>query len=195
MKTKSVQNEGLLFSNLIYALPRKSELGIFLQKNDTNAKKGMVINMDYIGRWVFHSMGVLGDNGMVYLSAEEFINSPMPYVDETDTEAVEQELRDRRGITKAELRICDDGNLYVLLPVPEEILAEAVDEAVAAGELMMIDGMITQKPMHWELRDGEVWYDTQLIGEICGEVTDPWVRALDEDGFFNIADTRYIKAE
>ena len=45
MKTKSVQNEGLLFSNPICALPRKSELGIFLQKNDTNAKKGMVINM------------------------------------------------------------------------------------------------------------------------------------------------------
>ena len=40
-----MQNEGLLFSNPICALPRKSELGIFLQKNDTNAKKGMVIIM------------------------------------------------------------------------------------------------------------------------------------------------------
>ena len=40
--------------------------------------------MDYIGTWVFHSIAAMNDDerGFVYLSAEDYLKSPMPYVDE-----------------------------------------------------------------------------------------------------------------
>lgn len=39
--------------------------------------------MNYIGKWRFHSIGVINESGeLIYLSAEEYLNSPMPYIDE-----------------------------------------------------------------------------------------------------------------
>ena len=54
--------------------------------------------MDHIGTWVFHSIAAMNDDesGFVYLSAEDYLKSPMPYVDETDEEAVADELRERK---------------------------------------------------------------------------------------------------
>ena len=41
--------------------------------------------MIYIGKWRFHSIGVINEAGnLTYMNAEEYINSPMPYIDETD---------------------------------------------------------------------------------------------------------------
>ena len=34
--------------------------------------------MNYIGKWRFHSIGVINESGeLIYLSAEEYLNSPM----------------------------------------------------------------------------------------------------------------------
>ena len=50
--------------------------------------------MNYIGKWRFHSIGVINESGeLIYLSAEEYLNSPMPYIDETDEDAVADEMR------------------------------------------------------------------------------------------------------
>ena len=39
--------------------------------------------MSYIGKWRFHSIGVINEAGnLTYMNAEEYINSPMPYIDE-----------------------------------------------------------------------------------------------------------------
>ena len=52
--------------------------------------------MNYIGKWRFHSIGVINESGeLIYLSAEEYLNSPMPYIDETDEDAVADEMRER----------------------------------------------------------------------------------------------------
>ena len=75
--------------------------------------------MEHVGTWVFHSIGAMNDNDeMVYLSAEEYLNSPMPYVDETDEEAVADELRERGKMVGMQVRICEDGKLYLLSPLP-----------------------------------------------------------------------------
>ena len=44
--------------------------------------------MSYIGKWGFHSIGTLGEEAMEFLTAEEYLNSPMEYIDETDEEEV-----------------------------------------------------------------------------------------------------------
>ena len=43
--------------------------------------------MDYIGKWKFHSIMTYDENNIpVFLNAEEYLNSPMPYIDENDKE-------------------------------------------------------------------------------------------------------------
>ena len=50
--------------------------------------------MRYVGKWVFHSIGMVNDSDEVeFLSAEEYLKAPMPYVDESDEEAVADELK------------------------------------------------------------------------------------------------------
>lgn len=151
--------------------------------------------MAYIGTWVFHSIGAMDDDGnMVYLGAEEYLNAPMPYVDESDEEAVADELRERKKMVGMQVKICDDGKLYLLSPLPEGIPQEEVDRAVAAGIITLLDGMMAGRPMAWEERDGELWYDTGMEGEVFGEKADSWVKAMTEDGYFAFASTRFAKA-
>lgn len=49
-----------------------------------------------------------------------------------------------------QVKICEDGKLYLLSPLPE--------------------------------------------GEVFGEKADSWVKAIDEDGYFTFATTRFVKA-
>ena len=151
--------------------------------------------MDHIGTWAFHSIATMNDNDeMVYLSAEEYLKAPMPYVDESDEEAVADELRERKKMIGMQVKICEDGKLYLLSPLPEGVSQEEVDQAVSAGMITLLDGMMTDRPMAWEVRDGVLWYDTGIEGELFGEKADSWVKAMDEDGYFAFATTRFVKA-
>ncbi|MBQ4626714.1 MAG: hypothetical protein IJB45_05620 [Clostridia bacterium] len=150
--------------------------------------------MDFIGKWKFHSIGTYtDDNELVYLTAEEYLNSPMLYIDETDKDAVAEEMKERRKTIGMQIKICDDGKLYMLMPLPEGVSEAEVNEAVAAGYFILVDGMISESPMQWELRDGELWYDTGIKGEVFGEEAESWVKALDENGCFTFINYRFIK--
>lgn len=150
--------------------------------------------MDFIGKWKFHSIGVSNDNGELdYLTAEGYLDSPMLYIDETDKDAVAEEMKERKKIIGMQIKICDDGKLYMLMPLPEGVSQTEVDEAVAAGFFTLVDGMIADSPMQWELRDGELWYDTGINGEFFDEKAESWVKALDESGYFTFMNYRFIK--
>ena len=150
--------------------------------------------MDFIGKWKFHSIGVSNDDGeLIYLTAEGYLNSPMLYIDETDKDAVDEEMKERKKIIGMQIKICDDGKMYMLMPLPEGVSQTEVDEAVAAGYFTLVDGMIADSPLHWELRDGELWYDTGITGEVFGEEAQTWVKALDESGCFTFMNYRFIK--
>lgn len=152
--------------------------------------------MNYIGKWRFHSVGVINESGnLTYMNTEEYINSPMQYIDENDKDAVSEELRERRQMTGACIEVCEDGKLYMLLPIPEGVSQEEVDAAVAAGEVSLRNGMICENPMQWEERDGKLWFDTGIEGEVFGEKADTWVCAIDEEGFFAFMTTRYVKED
>lgn len=152
--------------------------------------------MNHIGIWKFHSIGVVNDeNKLVYLNAEEYINSPMPYIDESDEEAVADEMKERKQMIGACVEVCEDGNLYMLMPLPEGVSKEEVDKAVAAGHIKVRNGMLCGQEMAWEEKDGELWFDTGIEGELFSETTDGRVKALDENGFFTFMTTRYIKED
>ena len=146
--------------------------------------------MSYVGKWVFHSIGTINDSDeMVFLGKEEYLTAPMPYVDETDEEAVQDELKERKKMIGSAISIGEDGKFYMLMPLPEGVSQAEVDEAVAAGYIKLKDGMMTDEPMDWEERDGELWL---MVGEGMSETG--WVKISDEKGFLNFMTIRFVKA-
>ena len=144
--------------------------------------------MRYVGKWVFHSIGAVTDSDeMVYLSTEDFLKSPMPYIDETDEEAVANELRERKTMIGMQIEICEDGKLYMLMPLPEDATKEEIDAAVASGEISMRGGMMVNGSESWEERDGMLWYTTELS-------EDEWTKGSDGDFVFFMT-IRFVKAE
>lgn len=152
--------------------------------------------MTYTGKWTLHSVMVFDDNDMpVYLTPEEYLASPMPYIDETCEEEVADEMKERKKTIGTFIKICDDGKLYMLMPLPEGVSQEEIDKAVSAGVIKLVDGAMADEPMKWELRDGELWFDTGIEGEVYGEKADSWVKPIDENGYFNFMNFRYIKED
>ena len=147
--------------------------------------------MSYVGKWVFHSIGMVNDSDeVVFLSAEEYLKAPMPYIDESDEEAVADELKERRNMIGGQIAVCEDGKLYMLMPLPEGVSKEEVDKAVKAGVIKLYDGMMTDDPKAWEERDGELWLE---VGEGMSE--DGWAKISDDDGHLVIMTTRYTKQD
>lgn len=147
--------------------------------------------MSYVGKWVFHSIGVMNENDeMVYMDAEEYLKAPMTDIDESDEEAVADELKERRMMIGGQIAVCEDGKLYMLMPLPEGVSKEEVDKAVKAGVIKLYDGMMTDEPKVWEERDGELWLE---VGEGMSE--DGWVKLSDDDGYLLFMTTRYVRAE
>ena len=93
----------------------------------------------------------------VWLNAEEYLNSPMPYVDETDEDAVADEMKERKKTVGTLLEVCEDGKLFVLMPLPEGVSAKEAEDAAQAGIIKLRDGMMTDDPFTWEEREGELW--------------------------------------
>lgn len=147
--------------------------------------------MSYVGKWVFHSIGAMNENDeMVYMNAEEYLNSPMLYIDESDEEAVADEMKERRQTISGQIAVSEDGKLYMLMPLPEGVSKAEVDQAVKAGVIKLYDGMMTDDPKAWEERDGALWLE---VGEGMSE--DGWVKLSDDDGYLTFVTTRYIKAD
>ena len=147
--------------------------------------------MSYVGKWVFHSIGMVNDSDeVVFLSAEEYMKAPMPYIDESDEEAVADELKERRSMISGQIAVCEDGKLYMLMPLPEGVSKEEVDKAVKAGVIKLYDGMMTDDPKAWEERNGELWLE---VGEGMSE--DGWAKLSDDDGNLLFMTTRYVRAE
>ena len=147
--------------------------------------------MSYVGKWVFHSIGMVNDSDEVEIQkTEEYLKAPMPYIDESDEEAVADELKERRNMIGGQIAVCEDGKLYMLMPLPEGVSKEEVDKAVKAGVIKLYDGMMTDDPKAWEERDGELWLE---VGEGMSE--DGWVKLSDDDGNLLFMTTRYTKAD
>ena len=152
--------------------------------------------MTYTGKWKLHSVMTFDDNNMpLFLTPEEYLNSPMPYVDESDEEEVAHEMKERKKLIGVSIKICDDGNLYMLSPLPEGVSQKEIDSAVSAGVIKLVDGATADEPKAWELRDGEFWFDTGIEGEVYDEEVSSWINPIDENGLFNFLNFRFIRED
>lgn len=145
--------------------------------------------MSYVGKWKFHSIGTVDDETYerVWLNAEEYMNSPMPYIDESDEEAVADEINERKKTVGMFLEVCEDGKLYVLMPLPEGVSKEEVEAAVKAGVIKVRDGMMTDDPFSWEERDGELWVNMGIGDEL--------EQFSGDDEFLTMATTRFERLQ
>lgn len=150
--------------------------------------------MSFTGKWKFHSIGTLGDDGIVYMNEDEYLNSPMSYIDDTDPDAIDNELRERRTMIGTEIRVCDNGEFYMLMPLPADVPKEEIDAAVEAGEIKSYDGMMYDSPMKWEERDGELWAAVSIDG-MSEEGGDGMSCLSDKDGYLNFINIRFAKEE
>lgn len=141
--------------------------------------------MSYVGKWKFHSIGTVDDetDERVWLNGEEYMNSPMPYVDETDEEAVADEIKERKRTVGTILEVCEDGKVYPLMPLPEGVSKEEVEAAVNAGVIKVRDGMLTDDPWDWQERDGELWVNMGI--------PDEFVQFSGDDEFLTMVTTRF----
>jgi len=150
--------------------------------------------MSYLGKWVLKSVVSFDEDfNQVELTPEEYINSPMSYIDETDEEEVQNEIRERKSMAAMQLKVCEDGKFYSYTPIPEGVSQEEIDEAVAAGEIKVEDGMLVTDAMDWEERDGEFWFNSGIEGEAFGEATDPWVKASNDDGTISFMTFKFMR--
>ena len=144
--------------------------------------------MSYVGKWIFNSIGVIMDSDeIVYLNSENYLKAPMPYVDETDEEAVADELRERKTMIGMQLEICEDGKMYMLMPFPDNITKEEIKSAIDSGEINVREGMMIAGLELWEDREGVLWYTTDLSD-------DGWTKGSDGDFVFYMT-ARFVKAD
>ena len=145
--------------------------------------------MSYVGRWIFHSIGIFDDSGKtVYMTADEYMNMPTPsYIDESDADAVENEKKERAQMVGGQLEVGADGKMRMLMPLPEGVSEKELDEAVRAGEISLVDGMISVGAVSWEERDGELWYESDMNES-------GWEKASDGE-YLAMFTARYIKAD
>lgn len=147
--------------------------------------------MSYVGKWKFHSIGTINEKDeMVYLNAEEYLASPMPYVDQSDEEALADEIKERKQTIGGQIAVCEDGKLYMLMPLPEGVSQKEVEQAVNAGIIKLYDGMMADEPKAWEERNGELWLN---VGEGMSE--DGWAKLSDGDGYLTFVTIKYVKAD
>ena len=151
--------------------------------------------MSYLGKWILKSVVSFDEDfNRIELTPEEYINSSMSYIDETDEEEVANEIRERKAMAKMQLKICEGGKFYPLTPIPDDVSQQEIDEAVASGEFRIEDGMLATGAMEWEERNGEFWFNSGIEGEALGEATDPWVKASNEDGTISFMTFNFMKA-
>ena len=145
--------------------------------------------MSYVGKWMFHSIGTVDEETCerVWLNAEEYMNSPMPYIDENDEEAVADEIKERKRTVGTLLEVCEDGKLYVLMPLPEGVSQKEVDAAVKAGAIIVREGMMTDEPYDWQERDGELWVNMGMSEELQ--------QFSGDDGFLTMVTTRFERLQ
>ena len=136
--------------------------------------------MDIIGKWKINKVCQMGDDAFEWRTREE--------VKDVDPEDVDEMFRMMMVFEEG-------GKTFSIMPIPEGVSQEEIDEAVKAGEINLYgDGYISLEGGEWREEDGKIFYKTSVRGEVLGEEVDPWVELKEVDDGFELMFSRYVKA-
>lgn len=147
--------------------------------------------MSVVGEYKFDSIMTFGEDGPKYLTAEDLMNKTYPA--EASADFIEHEKAENRALAMMVLKIGEDGTLKSLVPIPEGVTQEMVDEAVAAGEVTIEDGLICDKVYQWEERDGVPYYNTGIKNLEDENPQDEWAKLIDDDGYVSFMMMRFVR--
>ena len=118
--------------------------------------------MELIGKWQIAEIKQFDEEkGMVWAKTTDLIAR----------EDVDEEIL---MFAKTAVVFEEDGNLLFMSPVPEGVSQEEINEAVAAGEIKIRDGLMITEEKHWKVENGKYMTDTGAEGEVLGEKVGPW---------------------
>ena len=109
-------------------------------------------------------------------------NSGKSWAKVEDLMADESIEPDEKKLFTTVVELTPDGQLLMMLPVPEDTPKEEIDEAVAEGEVELHEnGMLIYEKHPYKEEDGKLLYDTRMQAEVFGEKLSSWDE-LKQDG-------------
>ncbi len=126
--------------------------------------------MDILGKWKICAEMMFNDNfEKIWKSAEEIL--------------ADKDMEDSsKVILGSSFIFCDDGYIRVIMPMPEDISPEEMEEAIAQGELELYNGQAVFDKHPYKIVGEKIMYDSGAKGEVLGEKVSPWVEIPYEDG-------------
>lgn len=87
----------------------------------------------------------------------------------------EDEYNETLSMFDAVMEFTDDYKVLSYMPIPKHVTQEQIDQAVASGEVKIVDGMMCcEEPKEWKAVNGHYYYNTKEHREIFGEIKSPW---------------------
>ncbi len=87
----------------------------------------------------------------------------------------EDEYNETLNMFDAVMEFTDDYKVLSYMPIPKHVTQEQIDQAVASGEVKIVDGMMCcEEPKEWKAVNGHYYYNTKEHREIFGEIKSPW---------------------
>lgn len=73
------------------------------------------------------------------------------------------------------MEFTNDYKVLSYMPIPKHVTQEQIDQAVASGEVKIVNGMMScEEPKEWKAVNGHYYYNTKEHREIFGEIKSPW---------------------
>ena len=138
--------------------------------------------MDIIGRWSIQEVLRFNDNfERIWVDRETILS------DDTLNDSEKQVLH-------MEMIFTEDGKIKTVMPLPESIPQEEIDEAIASGEISLYDEKTMLLEEHpWKRENGKIMYDTGAKIELFGEPVSSWEELKEEDGLLRMMTFRLKK--
>lgn len=119
--------------------------------------------MNIIGKWKVKKIGVLQPDFSLKMFTPQELE---------EIEDAEEYLKMAGSI----IEFLPDGTMNTLLPVPEELVNQCLEEGME-----IVDGFGIINSTIWKEENGEYFYDTKIEGEIFGEKVSPFEKLEVED--------------
>lgn len=81
-----------------------------------------------------------------------------------------EEFAEFAQMAKMIFEFAPDGNLYTIIPIPEELYEQAKNEGAEIR-----DGFAVIGSSQWKEQDSKFFYDSHTEGEVLGDKIDPFV--------------------
>lgn len=126
-----------------------------------------------VGRWkVYKTLAPIGNSFDLHTKDEvmaEFDKKKAAGAIEED------EYNETLNMFDYVMEFTDDYKVLSYMPIPKHVTQEQIDQAVASGEVKIVDGMMCcEEPKEWKAVNGHYYYNTKEHREIFGEIKSPW---------------------